>query len=112
MSNQPIQAFEPPYLMAVFTSVRTEGGSGYTETAARMSSLVKEIPGYLGHENAHTPGGLSITVGYFRDQEALDAWRTNLEHREAKARGVKEWYESYTLHVGTVERSSGFVRGR
>ncbi|MER5930300.1 antibiotic biosynthesis monooxygenase [Streptomyces sp. NPDC002054] len=111
MSNQPIQAFEPPYLMAVFTSVRTEVEGGYPETAARMESLVKEIPGYLGHENAHTPGGLDITVAYFRDRAALEAWRTDPEHRAAKAQGIKEWYESYTLHVGTVERSSGFVRG-
>ncbi|MEV8532370.1 antibiotic biosynthesis monooxygenase [Streptomyces sp. NPDC051211] len=110
MSIQPVPAFEPPYLMAVFTSVRTEADGGYSETSARMTSLVKEIPGYLGHENAHTPGGLSITVGYFRDQDALDTWRNDMEHRAAQAKGIKEWYESYTLHVGTVERSSGFVR--
>ncbi|MFG2293090.1 antibiotic biosynthesis monooxygenase family protein [Streptomyces sp. NPDC048603] len=113
MTMRPLPAFEPPYLMTVFTSVRTPGADdGYPEASARMNELVKEIPGYLGHENAHTPGGLSITVAYFRDEEALTAWRTNLEHRQTQARGIKEWYESYTLHVGTVERSSEFVRDR
>ncbi|MFJ7157528.1 antibiotic biosynthesis monooxygenase family protein [Streptomyces sp. NPDC101118] len=112
MSIQPLPAFEPPYLMAVFTSVRTEEPAGYAETSTRMGELVRAIPGYLGHENAHTPGGLSITVGYFRDEQALQQWRTDLEHQQAQKRGRDEWYESYTLHVGTVERSHGFVRER
>ncbi|MFJ5546991.1 antibiotic biosynthesis monooxygenase family protein [Streptomyces sp. NPDC093225] len=111
MSIQPLPAFEPPYLMTVFTSVRTENPDGYGETSVRMNELVKDIPGYLGHENAHTPGGLSITVAYFRDEESLRVWRTNMEHQEAQKRGRTDWYESYTLHVGRVERSHGFVRG-
>ncbi|MGG8406651.1 antibiotic biosynthesis monooxygenase family protein [Streptomyces sp. 12297] len=110
MSIQPLPAFEPPYLMTVFTSVRTVQADAYDETSARMKALVEEIPGYLGHENAHTPGGLSITVAYFRDEAALTAWRTDGEHRAAQKQGRDEWYDSYTLHVGTVERSHGFVR--
>ncbi|MCB5168909.1 antibiotic biosynthesis monooxygenase [Streptomyces bambusae] len=107
---RPLPAFEPPYVMTVFTSVRTRGGEEYDATSERMTELVKEIPGYLGHENAHTPGGLSITVGYFRDEAALIAWRTDEEHRAAQKQGRADWYDSYTLHVATVERSHGFVR--
>ncbi|MEV7417450.1 antibiotic biosynthesis monooxygenase [Streptomyces sp. NPDC089919] len=110
MSIQPLPAFEPPYLMTVFTSVRTGEAPGYAETAVRMAELVKEIPGYLGHENAHTPGGLSITVAYFRDEAALTEWRTQQEHQRAQKQGRDEWYDSYTVHVATVERSHGFVR--
>ncbi|CAL9281191.1 antibiotic biosynthesis monooxygenase [Streptomyces olindensis] len=106
----PVEAYEPPYYVAVFTSIRTEDQSGYSETAARMEELVKEVPGFLGMDHAHTPGGLSITVGYFRDADALTEWRSNAEHRAAQKRGQAEWYESYTLHVAKVERSHGFSR--
>ena len=76
----------------------------------RKEDLVKEIPGYLGMDHAQTPGGLGITVGYFRDADALTEWRSNAEHRAAQKRGQAEWYQSYTLHVAKVERSHGFTR--
>ncbi|MGM9466380.1 MULTISPECIES: antibiotic biosynthesis monooxygenase family protein [Streptomyces] len=106
----PVEAFEPPYYVAVFTAIPTEDRSGYGETNARMEDLVKEVPGYLGADHAQTPGGLSITVGYFRDADALTQWRSNAEHRAAQERGRAEWYQSYTLHVAKVERSHGFKR--
>lgn len=116
MSNQaeapvaPVKAFEPPYYVAVFTSVRTQDKSDYSATAARMEDLVKEVPGFLGMDHAQTPDGLSITVGYFRDADALAEWRCNTEHRAAQKRGQAQWYQRYTLHVAKVERSYGFVR--
>lgn len=106
----PVQAFEPPYYVAVFTTVRSQDQSGYRETSARMEELVREVPGFLGMDHAQTPGGMGITVGYFRDAEALTRWRTNAEHRAAQRRGQAEWYRSYTLHVAKVERSQGFTR--
>ncbi|MFI9569172.1 antibiotic biosynthesis monooxygenase family protein [Streptomyces rishiriensis] len=106
----PVEAYEPPYYVAVFTALRTEDQSGYSETDARMEDLVKEVPGFLGMDHAQTPGGLGITVGYFRDADALTQWRSNAEHRAAQNRGRAEWYQRYTLHVAKVERSHGFVR--
>lgn len=109
-SVAPVEALEPPYYAAVFTSVKTQDQSGYSETSARMEDLVKDVPGFLGMDHAQTPGGLSITVGYFRDADALQEWRSNVEHRAAQKRGRAEWYQSYTLHVAKVERSYGFTR--
>ncbi|MEU5439017.1 antibiotic biosynthesis monooxygenase [Streptomyces sp. NPDC020719] len=105
-----VAGIEPPYYAVVFTSLRTEGDRGYGETAALMKELVEEIPGYLGYESARTPGGLGITVGYFRDEDAIAAWRSRLEHQSAQKRGRAEWYESYSLHVAKVERAYHFVR--
>ncbi|MFM9451063.1 antibiotic biosynthesis monooxygenase family protein [Streptomyces europaeiscabiei] len=107
----PVLAHEPPYYAVVFTSTRTADQSGYGETAERMEELVKGVPGFLGMDQAHTPGGPAITVGYFRDAAAVEEWRANVEHRAAKARGRAEWYESYSLHIAKVERSHSFVRG-
>ena len=108
----PVEAYEPPYYVAVFTTVRTRDQGGYSETSARMEDLVKDVPGFLGMDHAQTPGGLGITVGYFRDADALAQWRSNAEHRAAQKRGQAEWYQSYTLHVAKVERSHGFTRAQ
>ncbi|MCX5585855.1 antibiotic biosynthesis monooxygenase family protein [Streptomyces erythrochromogenes] len=110
MTTQPVAAFEPPYVMAVFSSVRTADDTGLDELNDRMEEIVQAIPGYLGYESARNPEGLGITVAYFRDHESLTVWRENMEHQAAMKKGRADWYESYTLHVATVERSHGFVR--
>ncbi|WP_370254639.1 antibiotic biosynthesis monooxygenase [Streptomyces sp. V4I8] len=106
----PVEAYEPPYYVAVFSTVRTPNQNDYSETNARMEDLVKDVPGFLGMDHAQTPGGLGITVSYFRDADALTEWRTNVEHRAAQERGRADWYQSYTLHVAKAERSHGFLR--
>ncbi|MFG2868149.1 antibiotic biosynthesis monooxygenase family protein [Streptomyces sp. NPDC048338] len=110
MTPKPVAGLEPPYYTAVFTSVRPDHPEGYAETSARMQELVQEIPGYLGYESARTPGGLGITVAYFRDLDALTAWQHHAEHQAAKRHGREHWYESYSVHIGRVERSYGFER--
>ncbi|MEV5437293.1 antibiotic biosynthesis monooxygenase [Streptomyces sp. NPDC052682] len=107
---RPVAAHEPPYYAVVFTSVRTDDDSGYGETAERMEERVREIPGFLGLDHARSPGGLSITVGYFRDAAAIEEWRGDAEHRTAQQRGRAQWYERYTVHVARVERSHGYER--
>lgn len=94
----------------MFTSVRIDDDGGYAETAERMEELVKDIPGYLGMDYARSPGGLAITVGYFRDADAIREWSGHAEHRAAQRRGRAEWYERYTLHIAKVERSHDFER--
>jgi len=122
MSDQPVAPvppLEPPYYAVVFTSLRTEAedgaddgyDDGYDETGARMDELVASVPGFLGMDSARTPGGLGITVGYFRDADAIKQWRGDAEHRTAQKRGRGEWYEKYVVHVAKVERSYGFERG-
>ncbi|WP_175410560.1 antibiotic biosynthesis monooxygenase [Streptomyces sp. TRM64462] len=104
---------EPPYYAVIFTSLRVDDpdDDGYGTVAARMEELVKDVPGFLGIDSARTPGGLGITVGYFRDEESIAAWRGNLEHQDAQRRGREHWYERYSVHVAKVERSYRFERG-
>ncbi|MFF3513957.1 antibiotic biosynthesis monooxygenase family protein [Streptomyces sp. NPDC002573] len=107
----PVPAHEPPYYVVVFTAVPAEDREGYGKTAEQLEELVKEVPGYLGMDQATAPGGLSITVGYFRDLAAIEEWRSYPEHRAAQKRGRAQWYESYALHIAKVERSHAFDRG-
>ncbi|MEU7075336.1 antibiotic biosynthesis monooxygenase [Streptomyces narbonensis] len=110
MTPKLVAGLEPPYYNVVFTSLRPEDLEDYAETSDRMEELVEKIPGYLGSDSARNPGGIGITVAYFRDLEAIDAWRLNSEHRDAKARGREEWYDSYSIHIAKVERSYSFER--
>lgn len=111
--RQLVSGLEPPYYTVVFTSLRAENSdddASYGSVAARMSELVKDVPGFLGMDTAHVPGGVGITVSYFRDEDAIAAWQRNLEHQDAQRRGRDQWYRRYSVHVAKVERSYGFER--
>ena len=107
----PTPAVEPPYYAVVFASTRTDHDpDGYTRTAHHLSGLVRQIPGFLGEDFAHTPGGLAISVAYFRDLAGIEAWRRDPDHLAAKERGRERWYERYVIHIARVEHSHGFTR--
>lgn len=102
--------FEPPYIAVVFTSTRSEFDDSYGDMSNHMVELVKGVDGFLGMDSVRGADGRGITVGYFRDDEALKTWRENLEHRQAMQLGRENWYDEYSLHVTRVERSYTWTR--
>ena len=101
---------DPPYWAVIFSSRRTEGDRGYAAMAERMEQLAAEQPGYLGIESTRGEDGLGITVSYWASEEALRAWKANVEHRIAQERGRREWYAEYTVRIAKVERVYGSRR--
>ncbi len=97
-----------PCYAVIFTSQRTSVGSGYDVTNDRLSDLVAHQPGFLGMESVRADDGFGITVAYFETEEAIAAWKADVEHRDAQERGREEWYERYEVRVARVERAYGF----
>lgn len=98
---------QPPYYAVIFSSTRTPGDNGYAQTAARIAELARRQPGFLGVESARDDN-LGITVSYWDSLKAIAAWRRDLDHAAALARGRGEWYESYDLKVAKVEKAVRF----
>ncbi len=94
---------EPPYYAVIFSSVR--GDNGYTQVAERMVELAFQQPGFLGVESVRGTDGFGITVSYWTSEEAIAAWKTNVEHLAAQEKGKQKWYEHYELRVAKVKRA-------
>lgn len=101
----PAQTPQPPYFAVIFTSVRTEGDNGYSETAKRMLELASGQPGFLGFESARQEIGISVS--YWASEEAIAAWKEDVFHRQAQSR-AKDWYQAFRVRVCRVEREYGF----
>ena len=100
---------QPPYWAVIFTSVRTDDdGEGYAAMAVAMERLAERRPGFLGLESARQAVG--ITVSYWTDQDAITAWKRDVEHIAAQRLGRDKWYSAYRLRVARVERDYGFDR--
>ena len=97
----------PPYYAVIFTSNRTDNPDGYEEMAAAMLELARQQPGYLGVESARQDIGL--TVSYWSSLEAIKAWKSVADHRQAQRLGRDRWYAAYQVRIARVERAYGFA---
>src|SRR4051812_23426684 len=79
----------------------------YEATGGRMFELVSALPGFLGADFVETDGS-ELVIARFESHEALDAWRTNLEHLAAQQRGRESFYAHYDIDVCDVVRSYSF----
>lgn len=100
----------PPYYAVIFTSQRTLGDQGYRLMAERMADLGARYDGFLGLESVRGADGLGITVSYWRDEQALLAWKRDTEHQKAQLGGRDAWYSAYEVRIAKVERAYGFAR--
>jgi len=100
-----------PYVAVIFTTQRSADLEGYAEMAERMDELARQQPGFLGVESVSS-SERGITVSYWVDEEASQAWRTVAEHLLAQRLGVERWYDAYDLRVATVTRDHSFRRAR
>lgn len=103
--TSPASTPQAPYYAVIFTSVRRDGDDGYAEAASSMLQLASSQPGFLGFESARREIGISVS--YWSSLEAIQAWKTNAEHRKVQNR-AGDWYKTFRVRVCRVEREYGF----
>ena len=80
----------------------------YFEIAKNMQSEVEKVDGFLGVERFQSTvkDNRFVSVSRWRDEAAVEVWRTQLDHREAQERGKEEIFETYTLRTVNVLREN------
>jgi len=101
---------EPPYYVVTFASQRTGDDASYGEMAVRMAELAAQQPGYLGVESARDAEGFGITNSFWTDEVSIRAWKREVDHLVAQKLGRQQWYETYRVRIGRIERAYGFDR--
>ena len=81
----------------------------YLDMAASLRPLLDGIDGFISierFESLYTPGKL-LSLQFWRDEEALTAWRNVNEHRSAQTIGRAGVFTDYRLRVASVIRDYG-----
>ena len=81
----------------------------YLEIAAALRSELEKIEGFISierFESLSEPGKL-LSLSFFRDEQAVQKWRSLQAHREAQAAGRAGIFEDYRLRVGAIIRDYG-----
>jgi heme-degrading monooxygenase HmoA len=77
--------------------------------AGRMVTLARQQPGFIGMESVRGEDGFGLTGSYWESEAAIRRWKAQAEHLEAQRRGCENWYSSFDLRVGRIERSHGVI---
>ncbi len=94
-------------IAVIFEVWPTEGRrQEYLDIAADLRTNLEGLDGFISIERFESlvePGKM-LSLSYWRDEEAVAAWRGQREHRAAQARGRAGVFAQYRLRVTSVIR--------
>jgi heme-degrading monooxygenase HmoA len=100
-------------MIAVIFEVYPKDGrtQEYLDLAAHLRPLLETIDGFISverFESLYEPGKI-LSLSLWRDEQAVEAWRTLEEHRKVQAPGRTEVFKDYRLRAASVLRDYGMV---
>lgn len=96
-------------MIAVIFEVWPDRRDDYLDIAAELRAHLKEIDGFISVERFEslTEKGKMLSLSFFRDEAAVQAWRNVAEHRVAQAKGRGGIFKDYRLRIASVVRDYG-----
>jgi heme-degrading monooxygenase HmoA len=97
-------------IAVIFEVWPTDGKSvEYFALAAALREDLVKIDGFISIERFEslTTKGKYLSLSFWRDEEAVHAWRNHESHRKAQAMGRLGVFADYRLRVASVIRDYG-----
>ena len=96
-------------MIAVIFEVWPADKDRYLDIAADLKPLLDGIDGFLSIERftSLTEPDKILSLSFWRDEEAVKAWRTQPAHGQAQRDGRREVFRDYRLRVAQVLRDYG-----
>lgn len=99
-------------MIAVIFEVEPAGGphhQTYLDIAASLRPLLDQIDGFISVERFEslTNPGKMLSLSFFRDETAIEAWRGVAQHRAAQGAGRGGLFADYRLRIAHVIRDYG-----
>lgn len=86
----------------------------YLDIAGGLRPMLEDIDGFISIERFESlvEPGKYLSLSFWRDEEAVAAWRRTREHRDAQAAGRGGVFRDYRLRVASVLRDYGMTEHR
>ena len=97
------------YYAVIFTSNLSNDTTDYNAASDKMEELAKQQPGFLGVESARDHSGLGITISYWESLEAIENWKQNALHKEAKKGAVSNGMKTSTFVSALLRKNLNFI---
>ena len=88
---------------------KSEHKQRYLDLAAELKPVLEKIDGFISVERFEsiTEKGKMLSLSFFRDEAAVEAWRNVPGHRKTQAKGRAKIFENYRLRIAGVIRDYG-----
>lgn len=88
---------------------KDEGKQEYLDIAASLRPELEKIDGFISIERFASlyNEGKILSLSFWRDEEAIIAWRQQTQHKEAQKRGRNSLFNDYRIRVAEVIRDYG-----
>ena len=97
-------------IAVIFEVLPAEGRrDAYLGIAADLRPLLDDIDGFISIERFQslTNPDKVLSLSFWRDEEAVKAWRNGVEHRAAQDAGRHGVFADYRLRIASVIRDYG-----
>jgi heme-degrading monooxygenase HmoA len=103
-------------MIAVIFEVEPAEGQrqAYLDLAAALRPQVEKIDGFITVERFQsiTDPKKMLSLSFWRDEEAVRAWREHTAHRATQAKGRAGIFKDYRLRIAEVARDYGMHERR
>jgi heme-degrading monooxygenase HmoA len=103
-------------MIAVIFEVWPKNGrrEQYLDIAASLRPVLEQMDGFISVERFEslTEPGKLLSLSFWRDEKAVEAWRQVEKHRAAQAAGRGHVFQDYRLRVAGVIRDYGMTANR
>ncbi len=100
-------------MIAIIFEVEPAEGrkTDYLDIAAEMRPLAESIDGFISVERFQslTNPSKMLSLSIFRDEAAVEEWRSLTQHRAAQSKGRGGIFADYRLRVAQVIRDYGMT---
>ena len=88
---------------------KAEHRQEYFDLAAELKPMLQTIDGFISVERFEslTDKGKILSLSFWRDEEAVAAWRNVPGHRKTQGKGRATIFENYRLRIAGVIRDYG-----
>lgn len=90
--------------------LREPAREAYTAELEVVADLARSMPGFVETKTFVADDGERATIVTFADEESHRGWRDHPRHRAAQRNGIADYYEEYSIAVGTTSYASAFTR--
>ena len=86
----------------------------YLDIAASLRPVLDQMDGFISVERFEslTEPGKLLSLSFWRDEKAVEAWRRIETHRAAQAVARNQVFQDYRLRVAGVIRDYGMTENR
>jgi heme-degrading monooxygenase HmoA len=101
-------------MIAVIFEVEPAEGrfDSYLDFAGRLKPLLEQVDGFISVERFQSISDPKriVSLSFWRDEDAVAAWRNTAEHRAAQKAGRNGIFAGYRLRIGHIVRDYGMDR--